>query len=293
MDGNGRTLRSRHTQLADPPIYRRGITQLLPIANPAAGSNALRQIPGDYWERPLTFSGQFAASASAAARGLAFQVQTGDGTPVFSTPVADIVSASQTVNFYGALSFPGITEFAAAQSFYGLVASPAANTAIAQSGSLPPGTYQVAWEVELAGTLTELTDNDNFRLLVNGSSVAISVNPAIAGAYPQEPVEVTLSVASAISLKNILAGTAASDYSGSITITPLDEAGASFCIPDLVLQSGWYCGVVAANILAGDQFSNLNTLLERYASNDADGQYELDTESMLRRVIREEFNNQW
>ena len=213
--------------------------------------------------------------------------------PIFALPIAANVPPSTTINFYGSQAYPQSTEYPVSSSYYGIQSAPSAGTVIAGSATVQPGEYQIEWEVELAGTLVEGTDNDNFGLYVGAGLQADSINNAIAGSYPQEPLNVELSSSHFIQVKNIGAATAASDYSASLTITPLAAPTSSFCIPDIIIPSGWYMYIGVGNIQTTDQCIVNNVYLERYASNYADGQDELDTEAMLRRVIREEFNNQW
>jgi hypothetical protein len=99
----------------------------------------------------------------------------------------------------------------------GQVAAPAANTSICSTVTIPAGTYTVNWTVELEGTLAVGTDDNNFKIGLLGTEV--SVNPAIAGVYPQAPFEVTFPAAGGnITVRNNLAGTAGSIYRAQVTI---------------------------------------------------------------------------
>lgn len=107
----------------------------------------------------------------------------------------------------------------------GPIAAPAANTVIVgvpSSGVLPAGTYTVTWSVELEGTVTQGTDDNNFQLRANSGAFAVnSVNPAAAGKYDQQTQTITLTSPGTIVIRNNNAGTAGSFYSASITATPL------------------------------------------------------------------------
>jgi hypothetical protein len=106
----------------------------------------------------------------------------------------------------------------------GTVAAPGAGATITQL-SLPPGTYSVAWTVELAGTLA-VGDTNNFSLFQSGTGsnavIINSVNPPVAGSYPQATVIVNSTNAdNFIKILTIGAGTAGSSYTGTLTVTPL------------------------------------------------------------------------
>ena len=109
----------------------------------------------------------------------------------------------------------------------GTVAAPVANTTIAATISLPAGDYQVEWTVELQGPVAQGTDNDNFQLRANAATQANSVNPAVAGTYPQQPQTVRLTVAGAISVRCVLAATAGTTYRVEIVATPAAPAAAT------------------------------------------------------------------
>lgn len=101
----------------------------------------------------------------------------------------------------------------------GSVTSPAATTTIATTASLAAGSYQVSWEVELAGTLAA-GDANNFRLVDANGNVLVSINAAAAGVYPQGTVEVNTTVAGAIFVQSIAAGTVGAVYSAQLTAQP-------------------------------------------------------------------------
>lgn len=101
----------------------------------------------------------------------------------------------------------------------GSVTSPAATTTIATTPSVPAGSYLVSWEVELAGTLAA-ADANNFRLVDANGNVLVSINAAVAGVYPQEQVEINTTLAGAVFIQNIGAGTAGAVYSAQLTVQP-------------------------------------------------------------------------
>jgi hypothetical protein len=104
----------------------------------------------------------------------------------------------------------------------GSATSPTALTLLGGAIVFPVGgTYTIRWTVTLSGTLS-VSDVNNFVLAVNGSPVATSVNPAVAGTYPQTPVSVTVNAGDQIVLvTGFTNGTAGSVYSGSIASSSL------------------------------------------------------------------------
>jgi hypothetical protein len=105
----------------------------------------------------------------------------------------------------------------------GPIAAPGAGTVIASTPSFPAGEYNVAWTVEVEGTLAVGTDDNNFQLRANAATAATSINPALAGTYPQASEEITLTSAGTFVVRNNLAGTAGSQYSAQIVVTPITQ----------------------------------------------------------------------
>lgn len=101
----------------------------------------------------------------------------------------------------------------------GTVLSPGALATIATTASLPAGTYAIAWSVFLQGA-PGAGDANNFQLRDSAGVVVGSVNPGVAGAYPQNPVEVTTTVAGAVFVQSIAAGTVGVTYGAEISVQP-------------------------------------------------------------------------
>ena len=100
----------------------------------------------------------------------------------------------------------------------GSVTHPAINGLIAQTAVIPAGTYTVAWSVTLSGTLSGADANNFILNLGAGIFLTTSVNPAVAGTYPQAPY--TFSTPGGLRLLIIAGGTlstAGSVYGGTIT----------------------------------------------------------------------------
>jgi len=285
MAERGDTLKSLLQVLTAPISGGKGIYELLPYPNPAAGSGLSRTIPGDYWERMIAVSFNFVASATSARRSLAFQFQNGDGVPFLSVPIIAEVNTSQSISVFGYRGALPYATWDASQSYYGTATSPGAATTIVSAGTYPPGLYQIEWTVELQGTTTAGTDNDNFKLVAGGTTVEQSVNGFAVGAYPQQNTFVDLSVAGTITVANINAGTSGAVYSSNITVIPQTTQNTNFVIPDITIQSGWIAAVVGNQLQAGDQISTVNFLLERYASDYANGGYQDELDSHIRTLL--------
>jgi len=100
----------------------------------------------------------------------------------------------------------------------GSQAAPAAGTAIASLTAVPVGEYTVEWSVGVAGALAA-ADIDNFGLYVGAAQVAVSLNPAVAGEYPQQPITVKVPAGGAtVAIKAIGAATAGTTYTATETI---------------------------------------------------------------------------
>jgi hypothetical protein len=94
--------------------------------------------------------------------------------------------------------------------------SPTALTVIT-SQALAGGTYQVSWAVELGGTLSA-ADANNFGLYVGATQVAQSLNPAVAGTYPQPVEEIIIPAGGAtLSIKAIGNSTVGAVYTAQLT----------------------------------------------------------------------------
>lgn len=106
--------------------------------------------------------------------------------------------------------------------FQGQAAAPAANGNVVNvaAGIIPPGTYQVAWTVELDGT-PGAGDIDNFKLTVNGSTVLVSTNDGAVGRYIQPTVIVTVQSGGGAAIKAVAIATAGSIYSAQMVFTPV------------------------------------------------------------------------
>jgi hypothetical protein len=224
---------------------------------------------------------------------LSMQIDSGDGNPFYYVPIIGPLIGNQSASGYGSQTLSNPIPNPISQSLEGNVTSPAAGATIVTLASLPAGNYNAQWSVGLAGTVAQGTDNDNFLLTAPGIASIHSINNAAIGDYPQESVDVELAAAGSISIKCNALATTGAIYDGALTVTLLDEIATPFQLPDIVLQPGWTVNLVASNIQAADQFSNIQLLLERYASNYADGQDQLDAEETLRRIVREAMQNPW
>lgn len=100
----------------------------------------------------------------------------------------------------------------------GSATSPAAGGAITSLASVPADEYTLNWQVELSGTLAA-ADANNFEVLVNGVQQAVSLNPAIAGVYQQDPIQITVPPGGAtISINAIALATVGAVYSATFSV---------------------------------------------------------------------------
>ena len=101
----------------------------------------------------------------------------------------------------------------------GTVVAPGAGAVIAQLTGLPAGEYEVTWTVGLAGAAAA-ADANNFELFDTAGNVIQSINPGLAGDYPQNNAVITVTAGQTIGVKAIGAGTAGVTYSADLTIDP-------------------------------------------------------------------------
>jgi hypothetical protein len=108
----------------------------------------------------------------------------------------------------------------------GTVAAPGAGATVA-SLSLPNGTYQVEWTVELAGT-PGAGDVNNFALFIGAAQIATSVNLGANGNYPQENAQAQVTFGPlTLAVKAIGAATVGSSYTANIVVTQLNKNAAT------------------------------------------------------------------
>lgn len=146
------------------------------------------------------------------------------GGETYALPVASITS--DTLIIQGCVYLRGWS-LRDAQSNQPVEASgnsvaPGAGAAIAATGNLPAGTYTVAWTVGLQGAAAA-ADANNFQLVDSAGVVLASVNPGVAGEFPQQQVQVSIAQNTAISVEAIGAGTANVTYSADISATPTGD----------------------------------------------------------------------
>lgn len=102
----------------------------------------------------------------------------------------------------------------------GNVTAPGAGATIATTGVLAAGTYTIQWTVELDGA-PAAADENNFQLFNAAVPVIVSINPAVAGAYPQPAAQLVVAAGATVSIKAVGAGTAAVGYTADFTLTPV------------------------------------------------------------------------
>jgi hypothetical protein len=104
--------------------------------------------------------------------------------------------------------------------------SPPASTTIS-SLSLPSGTYNVNWTVELTGT-PGAADVDNVALHIGATVLAISSNLGAVGDYPQQQAEAVITGGPlTLSARSIGAGTAGAVYTVTLNVIPTGNSQAT------------------------------------------------------------------
>jgi hypothetical protein len=275
------TLADLRTLMGRPLAFRRGYTAIEQLTAPAAGSNFVQTITADYWRRLRTLSFQFVSGATGSDRSVSLAFADGSGNIFDQVPIVSGLPASRTIAAYGDDSATVGDDEVITQSGYGIQTSPVASTAIVTISGLGPGIWNVAWNVELAGTLAEGTDNDNFKLVYNGGVVAQSVNPAVVGTYPQESVQVEGNTITTLTCQNIATATVGAIYSCEIVVSAVEPNYVRFRLPDFVLQPGWQVQLNIGNLVGTDQLSNILSLQEHYASDWASGTDAMETEQFI------------
>jgi hypothetical protein len=101
----------------------------------------------------------------------------------------------------------------------GSAVAPAAGATIVTTPALAAGTYVVTWTVGLQGAAAA-ADANNFQLFNGAAAVEVSVNPGVAGEFPQAQAVFTVTSGATVSIKAVGAGTAAVTYSADLNLTP-------------------------------------------------------------------------
>lgn len=113
----------------------------------------------------------------------------------------------------------------------GSVVAPAAGATIAVTSVLPAGEYTVSWTVSLAGAAAA-PELDNFELVTGATVISPSVNPPVAGNYPQPPAVYQLAAAGTFAVKAVGAATAGVTYSAEISVAPASTVSSVFELRD-------------------------------------------------------------
>ena len=117
----------------------------------------------------------------------------------------------------------------------GSATDPAANTAIAFTGTLPAGVYQVSATVFLSGTVTA-ADGSNMELVADSAQVGVIAYPGVANVPVTYTATVTLTTAGTIGIQAVADASGASAvYDGSVTATPVSPAAAGTSANGFVL----------------------------------------------------------
>jgi hypothetical protein len=101
----------------------------------------------------------------------------------------------------------------------GNVVAPAAGATIVSIAGVAAGTYTLKWSVGLQGPAAA-ADANNFQVFVNAVATDASLNPGVAGDYPQADAVLVIPAGATVAVKAIGAGTAGVTYSAQISLEP-------------------------------------------------------------------------
>lgn len=101
----------------------------------------------------------------------------------------------------------------------GNVVAPGAGVTVVTLTGIPAGTYTVKWGVGLQGAAAA-ADANNFQLFNGAGAVDASVNPGVAGDYPQVDTVLVIPQSGSVTVKAIGAGTAGVTYSAQLSLIP-------------------------------------------------------------------------
>lgn len=100
----------------------------------------------------------------------------------------------------------------------GSATSPAAGGVIVSLANVPADLYTLNWQVELGGTLAA-ADANNFQVEVGGVQQAVSLNPAVAGVYQQDPIQINVPAGGAtVSINAIALATVGAVYTATFSL---------------------------------------------------------------------------
>jgi hypothetical protein len=102
----------------------------------------------------------------------------------------------------------------------GSVTAPTSGQAICTTPSLPVYEYDLNWTVSLEGAAA-VADQNNFEVTAGAAVIATSLNPGVAGVYPQPQANYMRASAGTFSVKAVGAGTAGVLYSATLQVVPV------------------------------------------------------------------------
>lgn len=286
------TLADLHTLMAGPPHQRRGNTQLVRPANPAAGQGFTYKIDTSWWERILAVSATLTCSGQAGIRAVDLQLCDGDGQPFTVLPFITAAYGNTTVTGRSLRNPPGNSASAGTYWSTGEATTPGAGAFITSVAVQSSGFYTVRWSVSLAGTLAAGADANNMQLNDGIGQFYGALLPAVSAAYPQQQVSMYLAAGGLVIVSANTLATTGAVYGATIAAQKADGATAYTPLPDFIVRSGWSLKLAGGNLQSGDQLSAVSILTERYPSNWADGALGADTEREVRAILEERFTGQ-
>lgn len=270
----------------DPPQIRRSYKQVLGPFTTSGSTPFLHRVPGEYWERIISIIGAPVTSGVVKDRQYVCAYFQGDQVAVTAVPISELIGPSQIAQVTASIDAPGLfTVGGDSLNAEGRVLGPTAGQTIA-SIALTGGEWNIAWEVQLDGTVAALEEN-NFGLYSGATLEATSENPPTAGGpYPQplNTIQVNFSGAT-VAVKAIAAGTGTAGYTAAFTATPVGNVTSYGRLPDLILPSGWYFGLETINADPGDSIASIYLVVEQFPSDYASGTEAEETNHLLREIL--------
>lgn len=254
-----------------PPGLGHGFTELIPLAQPAAGAGLTRKVPFNVWERPRAVAFTYTAAAGGSGRQPVLRYLSPDAQTIVEAPVGGQLGPSGVANLFAWPSAPAAAPAGLTVQGDASVTSPAAGATIT-SITLTQGTWTIAWGVRTSGTVAA-ADNNNMQLnLPGGVSLIADVPQGGSNLSQQNAVTIQVPVAGAtVTVTAIAIGTVGAIYTAQITATPGEATSGYAPLPDLLLRSGWSLVLTAIGIQAGDQISAAFLLADRFPSGYASG----------------------
>lgn len=262
-----------------PPALGHGFTELVTLAQPAAGAALTRKVPLNVWERPRAVAFTYTAGVATPGRQPVIRYLSPDSQTIVEAPVGGQVGPSGVVNCFAWPAAPAAAPVGLSIQGDASVTSPALGATIA-SIALTQGTWTIQTGVRISGTVAA-ADNNNMALNLPGG-VSLTLNVPQGGSNLSQQNAVVIEVPAAgftVTVTAVAAGTAGSIYTAQLTALPGEATSGYGPLPDMLLRSGWSLQIAAIGMNALDQISAAFLFADRFPSGYASGaDWETDAE---------------